>query len=75
MSKYNEVIEHFGSPTKTSVALGVSVQAVCFWRDSLREINPKTCVDIERITNGKFTRKDLRPNDWQDIWPELVEAA
>jgi DNA-binding transcriptional regulator YdaS (Cro superfamily) len=25
----------------------------------------------ERSTAGLVTRKDLRPNDWQQIWPEL----
>lgn len=75
MNKFNEVIERFKTPTETASAIGVSVQAVCFWRDGLREINPKACVTIERITNGDITRKDLRPNDWQDIWPELVKAA
>ena len=32
----------------------------------------ETCVAIERATGGQVTRKDLRPNDWQDIWPELA---
>lgn len=30
------------------------------------------CVVIERESARAITRKDLRPNDWQDIWPELV---
>lgn len=38
-------------------------------------IKIKTCVKIEQKSNGKVTRKDLRPNDWQENWPELVEAA
>jgi DNA-binding transcriptional regulator YdaS (Cro superfamily) len=75
MNKFNEVIAFFGSPTKTAIALGVSLQAVCFWRDGEREVNPKVCVMIEQLTNGKVTRKDLRPNDWKQIWPELIEAA
>lgn len=29
------------------------------------------CFAIEQATNGKVTRKDLRPNDWQEIWPEI----
>lgn len=32
------------------------------------------CVSIERETNGQVTRKDLRPDDWQDIWPELANS-
>lgn len=30
------------------------------------------CVPIERATGGAVTRQDLRPDDWQDIWPELA---
>ena len=31
------------------------------------------CVQIEKLTNGAVTRKDLRPDDWHEIWPELKE--
>jgi len=27
---------------------------------------------IERATNGLVTRRDLRPQDWHLIWPELA---
>ena len=30
---------------------------------------------IETFTSGEVTRKDLRPNDWQRIWPELADQA
>lgn len=32
-------------------------------------------VGIEKATSGLVTRKDLRPNDWQKLWPELSELA
>ena len=32
------------------------------------------CAGLERATNGAVTRKDLRPNDWASIWPELAAA-
>lgn len=28
---------------------------------------------IERLTQGRVCRKELRPNDWQEIWPELTD--
>lgn len=31
--------------------------------------------DIEEITNGAVTRLDLRPDDWQRIWPELAKEG
>jgi len=38
-------------------------------------LSPALCVLVEKHSNMKVTRKDLRPDDWQAIWPELVEAA
>ncbi|MCW7764224.1 YdaS family helix-turn-helix protein [Photorhabdus sp. P32] len=34
-------------------------------------VPPARCFDIENATNGKVTRQDLRPHDWQKIWPEI----
>jgi DNA-binding transcriptional regulator YdaS (Cro superfamily) len=28
---------------------------------------------IEAFTGGDVTRKDMRPDDWHVIWPELAE--
>ena len=30
---------------------------------------------VEHATNGAVTRKELRPNDWHLIWPELQDEA
>lgn len=30
------------------------------------------CVDIERVSQGAVTRKDLHPDDWAENWPELA---
>lgn len=38
-----------------------------------RRPNPILCVAIERATCGAVTRRDLRPDDWHLIWPELAE--
>lgn len=34
--------------------------------------NPENCVGLERATEGAITRRELRPDDWFLIWPELV---
>lgn len=39
-----------------------------------RKPSPENCVAIERATDGAVSRRDLRPDDWQAIWPELAEA-
>lgn len=36
-------------------------------------LGPEKCVLIERFSNGKVSRKDLRPHDWMRIWPELKD--
>ncbi len=35
-------------------------------------LSPARCVVIEQMSHGVVTRKDLRPDDWKLIWPELV---
>jgi len=34
--------------------------------------NPAYCLAIERATGGQVTRRDLRPNDCEQIWPDLA---
>lgn len=34
--------------------------------------SPSLCVVIERESCGHTGRKDLRPDDWHLIWPELA---
>lgn len=38
----------------------------------LRPPAPELCVLIERFSDGTVSRRDLRPEDWHRIWPELV---
>ena len=35
--------------------------------------SPELCVQIERASGGAVSRRDLRPDDWGDIWPELID--
>lgn len=60
-----------GRPTLAQM-LGVSLGAIGNWKARGMPIGP--CLAIERATGGKVTRKDLRPVDWQDIWPEIAQA-
>lgn len=73
MNAIERAIKTAGSATRLARTLGVSVQAVCFWRDGRRGIPVEKCFAIERATNGAVTRRDLRPDDWHEIWPELAE--
>lgn len=37
-------------------------------------VPPIRCLAIESATGGIVSRSDLRPDDWQKIWPEFVPA-
>lgn len=39
-----------------------------------RPCPPKLAVQIELHTGKAVTRKDLFPQDWADLWPELAAA-
>lgn len=45
------------------------------WANAKRPVPPERCVEIERATNGEVTRPELRPDDWQRIWPELIPTS
>lgn len=42
------------------------------WKTGKKPIPPYKCVLLENITGGLVTRKELRPNDYEKHWPELV---
>lgn len=67
-------IEAAGGPSVVARRLKVSVQAACFWRDGERLFPEKHGAELESACGGKYTRKDMWPDEWQTIWPELSEA-
>lgn len=75
MEPINKAIHKVGSASELARRLGVTPQAVCFWRDGLRRIPAEKCAAIEAATDGLVSRKDLRPDDWHLIWPELKDSA
>lgn len=38
-------------------------------------LDVKSCVALEQATAGEVTRQELRPADWQQIWPELATPS
>lgn len=54
--------------------LHVSAAAVNQWVSGVRPVPARHCSAIEQATKGAVTRKDLRPKDWADYWPELAQA-
>ena len=74
MNAIQRAIHILGGPSATARAVGVSAQLVCFWRDGKRGLPVEKCAAVEAATRGMVTRQDLRPADWQAIWPELTQA-
>jgi DNA-binding transcriptional regulator YdaS (Cro superfamily) len=69
----NEIINLLGGTSKVSRLCNVSPAAVCQWR---KKGIPKdrlifVAALIERLSEGKYTRKQMFPESWQDIWIEL----
>ena len=65
-------VDLLGGQTKLALAIGVRQQHVWNWMNRRDAVPPEFCTAIERATEGKVTRRDLRPDDWHRIWPELV---
>lgn len=60
-----------GGPAALGKALSESTQTVSNWR--MRGAPPANrCVAIEQLTG--VSRRELRPTDWRDYWPEATDA-
>jgi DNA-binding transcriptional regulator YdaS (Cro superfamily) len=69
-----QMIDLLGKPAKVAKLCGVTVQAVCQWRNNNAiPAAPLMLIaaTIERESHGLVSRKDLFPNTWALIWPEL----
>lgn len=70
LKKYIDSLE-WGGAKELADQLGVSKSFLSQMASGVSAISPKRCVEIEIATNGAVTRRDLRPDDWYKIWPEL----
>lgn len=66
--------EERGRTTALAAALNVSGSLVTQWAAG-KSVAAERCPEIEIATAGKVTRRDLRPDDWQRIWPELADPT
>ncbi|MDF0605384.1 YdaS family helix-turn-helix protein [Neisseriaceae bacterium TC5R-5] len=55
--------------------LQLSPSYTCQLSSGQSPLSPARAVQIEHITHGQVTRRDLFPNNWQDIWPELSPSS
>lgn len=64
-----------GSTSQLARAIGAHAPDVSRWASKQRPVPERFAAAIERETQSAVTRRDLRPRDWQQIWPELAQAA
>ena len=64
-----------GSISRLAREVGAHVPDMSRWASKQRIVPVQHCLAIERATAGTVTRRDLRPDDWQKIWPELAEPT
>ena len=58
---------------KFSKRTGISISSLSFWRHGKRPIPFERCPQIETATGGMVSRRDLCPDNWKELWPELAQ--
>lgn len=72
MNALQLAVSKAGGQAALANAIGVKQQHVWNWLNRPGNVPPEHCAGIERATDAVVTRRDLRPDDWHRIWPELV---
>ena len=63
-----------GRAAALAVHLGVSQAFMSELVGGVKAIPIKHCQAIYAFTGGDVTLPEMRPNDWEKIWPELASA-
>ena len=75
MDKINAtaMIRLLGGPTRVSKIVNVSVPAVSMWQNGDIPYDKLVILaaTLEKESHGLVTRKNLFPNNYKLIWPEL----
>lgn len=70
LSEY--ITSNRGRQAQLARSIGVSPSFIWQMVRGLKPVPLDLCFAIELATNGDVSRSDLRPSDWQLIWPELA---
>lgn len=57
-------IDMFGTQTALAARIGVGQNVISYWLHECKQVPPKRAVQLEAVTNGAVTRKELRPDLW-----------
>lgn len=63
-----------GRQTGLARHLGIKPPQVADWISQDKPVPVVHMAEIEAYTDGAVTRRDMRPTDWQRIWPELART-
>lgn len=61
-----------GAKARLAAQIGAHASDLSDWISGSRPVPVHRCSSIECATDGAVTRRDLRPDDWHLIWPELA---
>lgn len=65
--------DEVGGTTALAKALSKAPSEVSQWISGRRPIPVACAATIEKATSGKVSRRDLFPESWSVIWPELAK--
>ena len=57
-------VREFGSQANLAELLGVKPSMVSWWATGNKRVSAERAVQIEAVTKGLVTRKELRPDLW-----------
>lgn len=72
MNPLQVAVDKLGGQAALAGKIGVRQQHVWNWLNRGGYVPSEHCAAIEAATDSDVTRRDLRPEDWHRIWPELV---
>lgn len=64
-----------GRQSRLAKHLNVKPPVVAAWLSKRRPIPFEHGAAIDAFTGGAVSRRDMFPNDWQRIWPELAATT
>ena len=59
MDMFTQIVGHFGGTPKLAKALGIQRQAIYQWDRKIPELR---ALQIERLTDGRFSVQQMRPD-------------
>ncbi len=72
MNRFGEAIKEVGL-TEAAKRIGESPQCVANWV-ARGSVPVNKCAIVEEALEGRVSKLDLRPHDWQQIWPDAAAA-